>query len=274
VGLTQKPRRAFRASSLERWKKQCAKIVPVISAFLLLGGCVTTAPAPYQLSQSSKTLTAPKDKALVYIVRPYARYGRHSSPDFSLDGVTIGAIENRRYIYFYAYPMVLLLPTQEHGDADTLKVPLVAGKTYYIKFDMLVGYKQLDENEGRRYVLQLALSDIKPVVVGGPSSNLLVDAPPSNPAVDAPSSLPSAAAGTEVSAEDYLTYDDTTRTGMIRYRARMNERNTVIGKIEEICGSKNVALRTGEAMQSPAAYRTLDENIGNNLIQIRFQCLY
>jgi hypothetical protein len=54
----------------------------------------------------------------------------------------------------------------------------------------------------------------------------------------------------------------------------MNQRSTVISKIEEICGTKNVALRAGDAMQSPAAYRTLDENIGNNLIQIRFQCLY
>jgi hypothetical protein len=274
LGLTQKPRRASRASSPERWKKQCVKIVPVISAFLLLGGCTSTAPAPHHLNSLSKTLTAPNDKALVYIVRPYADYGRYRSPDFSLDGVKIGAIENRRYIYFYAYPMVLLLPTREIGGVETLKTPLVAGKTYFFKFDVLVGYKQLDEDDGRRYLNQLALSDIRPVVVGGPSSNLLVDAPSSNPVVDAPSSLPSTAIAREVSTEDYLTYDDSTRTGTIRYRAKMDQRSTVISKIEEICGTKNVALRAGDAMQSPAAYRTLDENIGNNLIQIRFQCLY
>jgi len=169
--------------------------------------------------------------------------------------------------------MVLLLPTRENG-GETLKVPLVAGKTYFFKFDILVGYKQLDEDDGRRYLSRVVLSNIRPVVLGGPSSTLLVDAPSSNPVVDAPSSLPSTAIATEVSAEDYLTYDDGTRTGTIRYRAKLDQRSTVISKIEEICGTKNVALRAGDAMQSPAAYRTLDENIGNNLIQIRFQCLY
>lgn len=273
MGLTQRPRRASGASTLEGWKKQYAKIVPAISALLMLGGCALPPAAPYQVNKLSKTLTAPDDKALVYIVRPYSRYGRHSSPDFSLDGVTIGAIENGRYIYFYAYPMVLLLPTRENG-GETLKVPLVAGKTYFFKFDILVGYKQLDEDDGRRYLSRVVLSNIRPVVLGGPSSTLLVDAPSSNPVVDAPSSLPSTAIATEVSAEDYLTYDDGTRTGTIRYRAKLDQRSTVISKIEEICGTKNVALRAGDAMQSPAAYRTLDENIGNNLIQIRFQCLY
>lgn len=227
---------------------------------LLLAGCSSNAPPLKNLL--SKTLNPPTDAALVYIIRPYKWFGGARKPDFEFNNVTIGAIENNRYLYFYAYPMVMILVKYVDGNIEPLKIKLEAGRAYFLKFDMREGYSQLSQDEGMQYLRKLNMSaNFKPIVIGTAPSKF-----PQN--IYNQSALPSD------KSEDYLKYDDHTKTGIVRHSSNIGQRNAVLLKIEEVCNTKNIALLAGETKQNASSYRTLDETIENKVIEIKFQCLY
>jgi Protein of unknown function (DUF2846) len=227
---------------------------------ILLAGCSSNAPPLNNLL--SKDLKPPIDAALVYIMRPYKYFGVLRSPDFSFNGTKIGEIENNRYMYFYAYPMELILGKVVDGNTEQLKIKTEAGKKYFLKFDMREGYSQLSQQEGMKYLRELNMGgNFKPVVIGTKPSNSPM--PSSNQATNL-----------EVRQKDYLKYDDNSRTGVIKYAVDIEKRDVVIEKIEEVCNTKNIALYAYEKKEGGATYKTLDESIENNIIEIKFQCLY
>lgn len=76
-------------------------------------------------------------------------------------------------------------------------------------------------------------------------------------------------------AENYLEYNDKTKIGFIKYTVNMEERNLVFIKIEQVCNSKNIAIRSGGTNRiNGSAYTTLDEKYSHNLYEIKFQCVY
>ena len=226
----------------------------------LLAGCSSNAPPLNNLL--SKDLKQPNDAAIVYIVRPYRYFGVLRSPDFSFNGTKIGEVENNRYLYFYAYPMELILGKYVDGNLEQLKTKIEAGQKYYFKFDMIEGYSQLSQQEGLKYLRELNMSgNFKPVVIGTKPSN-------------SPTAISIQIANSEVRQKDYLKYDDNTKTGVIKYAIDIEKRDVVIGKIEEVCNTKNIALYADEKKKNGSTYKTLDERIENNIIEINFQCLY
>jgi Protein of unknown function (DUF2846) len=234
-------------------------IIVVLTA-TLLASCSSTAPPLNNLI--SKDLTQPNDAAIVYIFRPYRYFGVLRSPDFTFNSTRIGEIENKRYLYFYAYPMELILGKVVDGQVEQLKIKIEAGKKYYLKFDMEEGYSQLSQQEGLKYLRELNMGgNFKPVIIGNKPSN-------------SPMPISNQATNLESKQKDYLKYDDNTKIGVIKYGTDMENRNVVLGKIEEVCNTKNVALLTGKAKQNGASYKTLDETIESNIIEIKFQCLY
>jgi hypothetical protein len=231
-----------------------------LSAILVLSslsGCSTN--APEHLNMQAKLATPPKDKALIYIFRPYIKKGMLRSPDFSINGNKIGELENERFGYFFAYPMELAFDTPDkNGVIFPRKYKFEAGRAYYFMYIIRGGFTQLSQDEGIKYLHELNLSDkFKPVVVGTApvSSQKTTDIPLQ-------------------ATDDYLRYTDNTKFGVIKSRYEVGQRDIVLKKIEDICNTKNVALIAGETMKNNASYKTLDEVIESNSIEIEFQCLY
>jgi hypothetical protein len=231
----------------------------------VLAGCSSSAPPLQNLL--SKELKPPMDAALIYIVRPYSFVGVVRSPDFSINNQMIGEIENERYLYFYTYPTELNFVTNsylsiEGRKSELLKIKFEAGKRYFLKFSFAEGYSQLSQQEGVKYINELKMGgNFKPYLIGNKSLN-----PPSHAAKQQ--------ATLEVMHKDYLKYDDNTREGVIKFAVEIEKREVVIGRIEEICNTKNIVLIADAQRKGGASFKTLDETFENNMIEIKFQCLY
>lgn len=238
-------------------------IIATLTA-IFLAGCSSNAPPIDNLL--SKDLKQPNDAAIVYIFRPYNFFAGGRSPDFTVNGAKIGEIENNRYLYFYTYPGEMILAKRVDGNIEQLKIKFEAGKKYYLKFHLDSGlngdFSQLSQQEGLKYLRELNMGGhFKPVLVGTKPSNFPM--PSSNQATNL-----------EVRQKDYLKYDDDTKRGVIKYSADMEKRDFVIEKIKEVCNTKNVALSADDTKNNGASYKTLDETIENNMIEIKFHCLY
>ena len=240
-------------------------IVAIWTAILLVG-CSSNASRLDNLL--SKDLKQPNDAAIVYIFRPYNFFAGAVSPDFYFNGTKIGKIENNRYLYFYTYPGEMIFAKRVDGDIEQLKIKFKAGNKYYLKYHQDSGggldgdFSQLSQQEGLKYLRELNMGGhFKPVLVGTKPSN-------------SPMPISNQATNLEVRQKDYLKYDDNSKTGVIKYAVDIEKRDVVIEKIEEVCNTKNIALYAYEKKEGGAAYKTLDESIENNIIEIKFQCLY
>jgi hypothetical protein len=238
-------------------------IIAILTA-IFLAGCSSNAPPIDNLL--SKDLKQPNDAAIVYIFRPYNFFAGGASPDFDFNGTKIGKIENNRYLYFYTYPGEMIFAKRVDGNIEQLKIKFEAGKKYYLKYHLDSGldadFSQLSQQEGLKYLRELNMGGhFKPVLVGTKPSNSLM--PISNQATNL-----------EARQKDYLKYDDDTKRGVIKYSADMEKRDFVIEKIKEVCNTKNVALFADDTKNYGASYITLDEAIENNMIEIKFHCLY
>lgn len=228
---------------------------------LILVGCSSNSTSIDNFS--SEDFRAPKDTATIYIIREFNFLGGGYTPYFTFnDSVVVGEIENNHYIYFYAYPMELVL---SKVGGDYLKIYIEAGKKYYLKYYVGVlgrGYSQLSLQEGLTYLRDLNMgSNFKPLVIG------------KKPSIT-PLRFSNKPANLASKNDEFLKYDENTKTGVIKYIADMDNREIVLNKIEEVCNTKNITLVSDARMKIGAVYKTLDESVENNITKIQFQCLY
>ena len=119
--------------------------------------------------KSHPTPEAPKDMALVYVVRP-TRMGNKVQTRLGVDGRWVGV--NRGNNYFY-----ITLPPGEHHfcsmaeNRNVIAMTLEAGKTYYVQQKVSMGFMKartklevLDEVEGAKALAKthLSISEDKP----------------------------------------------------------------------------------------------------------------
>ncbi len=122
--------------------------------FLLLTGCSAVQKASIEADAQAKTLAAPADKALVYIVRPNP-LGLAIRFNVNCDDIYIGATGGQRFIYTYQSPGKHVFTSKAENTA-TLEIELAAGQVYYIeqipKMGIIMARNQLallDEATGK-----------------------------------------------------------------------------------------------------------------------------
>ncbi len=125
-----------------------------IAIIILLTGCSAVQKATTEADAQAKTLAAPGDKALVYIVRPNP-LGLAIRFNVNCDDTYIGATGGQRFIYTYQSPGKHTFSSKAENTA-TLEVELAAGQTYYIeqipKMGLIMARNQLallDEATGK-----------------------------------------------------------------------------------------------------------------------------
>ncbi len=98
---------------------------------LLLAGCHIVEKMPVEYDVTAKELTAPADKALIYIMRP-SREDWSTSYRVTCDGEYVGATEGTRYIFTFQEPgpHAFVSRAENRGRLD---IVLEAGNIYYLE---------------------------------------------------------------------------------------------------------------------------------------------
>ena len=87
-----------------------------------------------------------KDKALVYVYRPFALTGSIQSPDLKINNKKMGTSYNGSFFFFEENPGIIKASLvnfagEEIGDIES---KLIAGNTYFLRLDL--GLKALNES--------------------------------------------------------------------------------------------------------------------------------
>jgi len=143
-------------------KKRTGLMLVLAGALLMMGACASVPLASPEMDMKAKKMTAPKDKALVYLYRNEA-FGAALKLSVNVDGKYIGQTASKTYFMW-------LLPPGKHEltsvAENTSKVNLdaKAGQTYYIwqevKMWMWSGRSNLqlvDKDTGRKGVEESSL---------------------------------------------------------------------------------------------------------------------
>jgi len=116
-----------------------------------------------EMDLKAKALTPAEGKALVYILRPTG-FGALIRMGVDCDSVHIGSTKAENYIYAMLDPGVHTLVSKAENKSS-LEVTLEAGKTYYIKQQVKMGFafaetglKLVDEQEGQKYLKKCKLA--------------------------------------------------------------------------------------------------------------------
>ena len=72
-----------------------------------------------------------------------------------------------------------------------------------------------------------------------------------------------------------LSYNDSTRSGVITLSTNLKGRDDALMIIGDICSTKNISLRSGNApTKNGATYTVTDETLTSNVLTIKFNCIY
>ena len=125
--------------------------------------CSTAKLASPEEGQRLRTMAAPPDKALVYIVRP-AIGGAAIGMNLTCDGIHIGSTNGKRYIYALVSPGKHEFVSHAENK-DELAIVAEAGKTYFIEQRVVIGIlmprsrlKRMDDAKGRGKLAKCKLS--------------------------------------------------------------------------------------------------------------------
>jgi hypothetical protein len=133
--------------------KNLFKISGIVAILVLLSGCAVPK-ASIELENKAKGLSAPADKALIYIVRPDF-LGSAIKFTVECDGTRIGATGGKRFIYTIQSPGKHKIVSRAENDAE-IEVEVEAGKIYYVQQIPTMGVMKarnklvlLNETEGK-----------------------------------------------------------------------------------------------------------------------------
>lgn len=212
--------------------------------------------------------------ALIYLFRTGISFGpniAHAMP-VNIGGEQIGNFWQEQYIYYYAHPFTLVLKAQDGASAQ---YAIQAGNTYYFIFDHEViqnnpYWRQLNDAEGRELLKDYKLSgDFKKIIFEYGKENTPLTPTENNRLIAAKHIQ------TSLNKSSSLNYDEQSRVGRLSYKTDMRNRNNAFQMIEEICNTKNIAIKTGGTLSTAgASYKTLDEQYKDYSYHIKFKCLY
>ena len=118
-------------------KKRSLLLVLAGAMLVMVSACASVPMAPPEMDMKAKSMTAPKDKALVYLYRNEAM-GAAIKMTVNLDGRFAGQTASKTYFMW-------LLPPGKHEFASvtentsTLNLDAKAGETYYIWQEVKMG---------------------------------------------------------------------------------------------------------------------------------------
>ena len=142
--------------------KTIVKIIGIFIIGITVSSCMVQKAAT-EVDDKAKSLTAPTDKALVYIIRATG-YGGAVKFKASCDDKFIGSTSGMRYIYTIQEPGKHNFVSQAENK-DELSVVLEANKTYYIEQVVKMGIVMarnrlvmLDESAGKQKISKCKLS--------------------------------------------------------------------------------------------------------------------
>ncbi len=247
----------------------------IILSLLCIAGCASTSKIAGDYEQIlSKTLKPESDLALVYSFRAGVTFGPNIAGPLpiTLIGESIGNLWQEQYLYYYSHPFTLILKAQ---NGESKQYSIKSGTTYYFLLDYQFPqgnhyWKQLNNIEGRELLKKYKLSgEFKKLAFnyGKPTSSLM---PTENNRLISQQLYETAS-----NKETSLNYSDKTKKGVIVYKTSILNRQQAFSIIEDVCNTKNVAIRSGSIKHaSGAVYKVFDEKYLNFSYQIKFQCLY
>gem|GEM_PF-1283579 len=116
-----------------------------------------------EMDLKAKALTPAEGKALVYVLRPTG-FGALIRMNLECDSVHIGSTKAENYVYAMLDPGTHTLVSKAENHSS-LEVTLEAGKTYYVKQQVKMGFafaetglKLVDEQEGQKYLKKCKLA--------------------------------------------------------------------------------------------------------------------
>ncbi|HFE39539.1 MAG TPA: hypothetical protein ENK06_14185 [Gammaproteobacteria bacterium] len=255
---------------------------------LFLQSCATYAPASKEAR--SKIMTPQKGMALVYVIRPKRNKNKilELPLTFEYNATKIGSLSAGQYLYFNAKPMELIF---NGSQGEVTRVRLQAGQTYYLQHESqggiganFVGNKllpittALDKSTGAALVKRYRLAGrFRPVTLDG--DKIIA----SKPALkhkkkknnDFLKLLMGNTRKTRKGPGDKLSYNDESRMGSVTVARGSKKRRKAIKMIEELCSTKNIALKVGSARHKKGAtYTTMDESLNDGKLTIKFSCAY
>jgi hypothetical protein len=153
-------------------KKKCL-LTFVCLCFCIAAFCQTTpdsavvevkgSPSRKEMDLRAKALTPAEGKALIYILRP-SGFGALIRMNLECDSVHIGSTKAENYVYAMLNPGAHTLVSKAENNTS-LEVTLEAGKTYYVKQQVKMGFvysetglKLVDEQEGQKYLKKCKLA--------------------------------------------------------------------------------------------------------------------
>ena len=141
-------------------------LLSVIWSVLFMISCTRFHDASPELDAKAKAMTAPQDKALVYLYRDVNGGGRMN---VSIDGRNLGVIGGRNFMMFMLSPGKHLVVI-EAANRDEMDLEVKPGETYYIRQDItnylyVVSSKMMlmHNMEGKKGVQDCVLVEHKPV---------------------------------------------------------------------------------------------------------------
>ena len=141
------------------------KIVLSTLVLFLFTGCVSmqVSTADDAADARAKALTAPKGKALVYILRP-TNIGKPFAHEITLDGKKIGSTCGYYYVYVFVSPGKHKFTASGDYSGD-VELTVEGGKTYYIQQRVQPGVWKggsalavVNETEGKKFLAECKLS--------------------------------------------------------------------------------------------------------------------
>lgn len=131
---------------------------------LFLVGCNPVSKASPDDDRYAKELTAPADKALVYVVLPTNLVGYADKMKVRCNGKYLGATGGKRFIYAILDPGSYVFVSEAENKSE-LAIVLEAGKTYYLEQKVKMGIlkarnslERLSDTEGKEKLSKCSLS--------------------------------------------------------------------------------------------------------------------
>ena len=223
----------------------------------------------------SKFLKPTRDKALIYIFRGPGTPSRvHPLQVYLGIDNYIGKISADQYLYTYSYPQTLYL---RNADDGVTQVNIFANKTYYFMYGYEVTWiipfspepfhiRNMPKHEGRQLLQEYKLSgDFKVMTIAYNKS----------PEPEYYNILNSSSKTTNTNETEFMSYNDSTKIGVITLNTDLKGRADALKLIGEICSSKNISLKAGKNTKiDGAVYKVLDESYSRNKLTINYNCLY
>ncbi len=143
--------------------KKIVKIISILIIGVTVSSCMVKKAAT-EVDEKAKSLVAPSDKALVYVIRATGFGGAVKFKVFC-DDKFIGSTSGMRFVYTIQEPGKHNFMSQAENK-DELSIVLEANKTYYLEQEVKMGIIMarnklavLDESAGRQKLIKCKLSD-------------------------------------------------------------------------------------------------------------------